>query len=711
FGLDTVQEFQVVTSGAQAELGRALGGFINVVTKSGTNSLHADLYGYFRNQRLNAANPLSNTKLPSTQAQYGASVGGPARRDRTFYFGNFEQRRLNQSGLITIGPANVAAINSRLEEIGYQGARIGTGIYPNPVHLTNALGKLDHRVNSRNQAAMRYSSYDVKSRNSRGAGALSAATASTGLDNADQTIAVSNLFTFSPTTINETRAQFTLSDLQALPTDPTGPAVSIAGVASFGRSVGSPTGRHNKLYEIVNNISRHSGAHAFRAGVNFLHNDTAITYPRSVRGSYSFSSLANFQQGVYNTAGFTQTFGSTMVAQTNPNVGFYVQDEWKLASSLTVNAGLRYDLQFLQTIATDPDNISPRAGFAWSPFASRRTVVRGGFGLYYDRIPLRALANALLSSNNSTTLAPSSQVSVSLSPAQTGAPAFPNVITSLPTNSVVNFTTMDRHIQNAYSKQASIEVEHQLGTGTTVSIGYQHIRGLHLIAAINQNVPGCIASGDNNGCRPNPQFANNSQYRSDADSRYNGLHVAFNQRPVRWGSYRVSYAYSKSLNNVGEFFFSSPIDPYNIWRDYGRSDDDQRHRVVFNGSVNSYGFQLSGMLQYYSSLPLNITTGATTIQGTAARPLVNGEFIERNAGTGPDFFNVNLRLSRPFSIGDTLRIEAIGEAFNALNHRNNLTQNGVFGTGIYPSSPAPSFRRVTAVHDPRVVQLALRLRF
>ena len=145
FGLDMVQEFQVVTSGGQAELGRALGGYINMVTKSGTNALHGDLYGYVRNQRLNAANPLSNTKLPLTQAQYGASLGGPVVRDRTFYFANFEQRALNQSGLITIAPANVSAINARLAAIGYQGAQIATGLYPNPVHNTNFLAKVDHQ--------------------------------------------------------------------------------------------------------------------------------------------------------------------------------------------------------------------------------------------------------------------------------------------------------------------------------------------------------------------------------------------------------------------------------------------------------------------------------------------------------------------------------------------------------------------------------------
>jgi hypothetical protein len=175
---------------------------------------------------------------------------------------------------------------------------------------------------------------------------------------------------------------------------------------------------------------------------------------------------------------------------------------------------------------------------------------------------------------------------------------------------------------------------------------------------------------------------------------------------------------------VGEFFFSSPIDPSNIWVDYGRSDDDQRHRVVFNGAIQTssaaaqdtwqrltHGFQLSGMLQYYSSLPFNITTGATTIQGTPARPTVNGQFIARNAGIGNDLFSVNLRLSRSFPLGERVKMEALAEAFNALNHRNNLLRNGNFGTGTYPNNPSPAYGQITAVNDPRSFQFALRFRF
>jgi hypothetical protein len=726
YGLDVVHEFQVVTSGGQAELGRALGGYINMVTKSGTNSVHGDLYSYFRNQRFNASNPLSNTKLPSTQAQYGASLGGPILHDRTFFFANFEQRQLNQSGLITIASPNVEAINARLRAVGYQGSQIATGLYSNPVHNSNFLGKVDHQFSPNDQFTVRYSLYDVHSNNSRGAGALNAVTASAGLDNTDQTVAVSNVATLSARTVNETRGQFTYSSLHALPTDPMGPAVSISGVASFGTLSGSPTGRVNKLYEIVDNLSHQAGAHALRAGVDFLYNDCAITFPRSGRGSYAFSSLANFLQGVYNNAGFTQTFGNTVIGQTNPNIGFYAQDEWKASARLTLNIGVRYDLQYLQSIETDRNNISPRAGFAWTPFASRRTVIRGSYGLFYDRVPLRALANGLLSSGNTTSLTSASQVSVSLSPTQTGAPVFPGILpsTGLPAGVLVSFTTMNRHMQNAYSEQGSLEIEQQLGERSTLSVGYQHLRGLRLVASVNQNVPACVASGNNNGCRPNPSYANNSQYSPLADSYYDGLHISFVQRPVRWGSYRVSYAWSKSLDNVGEFFFSSPIDQYNIWKDYGRSDDDQRHRVVFDGTVHtamgpgnglwqqlSHGFQLSGMLQYYSALPLNITSGVTTVQGTAGRPMVNGGFIGRNVGTGNDFFSVSTRLSRSFHIGERVRLEAMAEAFNALNHRNNLTRNANFGPGAYPANPSPTFGQVTAVNDPRSVQLALRLSF
>jgi hypothetical protein len=725
YGVDAVDQFQVVTSGGQAELGRALGGYVNIVTKSGTNVRHGDLYGYFRDDAFNAKNALSGSKLPMSQQQYGGSLGGPLVRDRTFFFANAEQRRLDQSGLATISDANVAVINARLAAVGYPGAPVWTGIYANPVHSVNLLGKIDHQFNGHDQFSVRYSLYDVNSENSRGAGALNAPSASAGLDNRDQTIAFSNTLTLSSRTVNETRAQIAHGDLQALPTDPIGPSVSIAGVASFGTLSGSPTGRQNTMYQIVDSLSHQAGAHALRVGVDFLYNDDTVTYPRSIRGGYTFASLAAFLSGAYNNAGFTQTFGETQVSQGNPNLGLYAQDEWKAGSRLTLNLGLRYDLQFLDTIDTDTNNVSPRLGFAWTPTPARNLVIRGNAGLFYDRVPLRALANAILSAGNTTDLANLRQIGVSLSPAQAGAPLFPNILSGVvPSVTLVNLTTMDRDLQNAYSRQASLEVERQLGNAGTVSVGYQYVRGLNLIMSINQNVPSCAASGTNNGCRPIPDYANNSQYSSVADSNYHGLHVSFVQRPARWGYYRVSYTLSKSMNNVGENFFSSPIDPFDLSKDWGRSDDDQRHRLVITGAVNTsmerartawerltHGFQVSSLLQTYSALPFNITSGVTTVQGTAGRPIVDGAFIPRNAGEGSRFFTMSARVSRAFALAGRTRVEGIAEVFNLTNHRNDLTRNTNFGSGVWPANPSSSFGQITAVGDPRTWQFALRVRF
>ena len=726
YGLDVVNEFQVVTSGGQAEFGRALGGYINMVSKSGSNNLHGDVYFYFKNQRFNAANALAQIALPVTQSQYGASLGGPIVHDRTFYFANFEQRELNQSGLTTILPANVATINAHLLAVDYPGPQISTGIYSNPVHNSNLFAKVDHHFSDTDQASIRYSLYHVTAINSRGAGGLSAPSASANLDDTDQTISASNIATLSPRLVNETRAQFTNSDLKAPPSDRIGPAVSISGVASFGTLSGSPTARTNKLAEGADNLSYQAGAHAIRVGVDFLYNDDVITFPRTYRGSYSFSSLANFLAGTYNSSGFTQTFANSVVPQTNPNVGFYGQDEWKVSPRFTLNLGVRYDLEFLRTIATQTGNVSPRGGFAWTPFASRKTVLRGSYGLFYDRIPLRPLANALLSANNTTNPADLSQISISLSPTQVGAPVFPNILSSLtlPAGVLFNFSTMDRNMKNAYSEQGSFEIEHQITSHSTLSVGYQHLRGLHLIISVNQNVPSCAAVGTNDGCRPNPTYGNDSQYSSLADSHYDGLHVSYVERPSSWSSLRVSYTYSKALDDVSEFFFSAPINNFNIWQDYSRSDDDQRDRLVFEGTVHTsmgaasttwerviHGFQLSPLLQYYSPLPFNITTGANTVQGTSARPTINGVFINRNAGSGFDFLSLGARLSRSFLISEGLRLEAMAEAFNLTNHLNGVTLNGVFGTGAYPTNPSTTYKQITAVNDPRTMQFALRIQF
>jgi hypothetical protein len=724
FSVDALEEFQVVTSGGQAELGRALGGFVNVVTKSGTNDRQGTVYVFGRDDALNAANAVSGTTLPMRQLQVGGSLGGPVAMNRTFYFVNVEHRRLRQSGLVTILPGAIDAINARLAATSYQEPSISTGEYSNPLDATNGLAKLNHAFNPRHELTVRYTVYGVTSENARGAGGLNAQTASSGLDSVDQSVAATETAVASDRTLLELRGQAAWSSLHALPSDPIGPAVSIAGVATFGTLSVSPTARQNTLVETAGSVSRQAGAHAVRAGVSVLYNDDTINFPRASRGSYAFSSLETFLAGSYNNAGFTQTFGAQQVQQHNPNAGAFLQDEWHARSGLTINLGVRYDLQFLDTVATDANNISPRLGLAWSPFGSERTIVRGSAGLFFDRVPLRAVSNALLSAGNTLDVNQLRQVTVSLSPAQAGAPVFPGILSApVPSVTLPALTTIDRHLQAAYSRQAGVEIERQLAAGLTLSVGYQYVRGVGLLMAINQNVPSCVASGTNNGCRPNPSYANNNQYSAAGSSNYHGLHVSLLQRPAHWAQYRLSYTLSKSMNDVGEFFFSTPIDPFDISKDWGRSDDDQRHRLVFTGSVVAAtdgattwkrivnGFQMSGAVQAYSALPFNVTSGVTTIQGTAGRPIVNGEFIPRNARESTRYGSMNLRVSRAFMLGRGTRVEVMLEGFNVTNHVNVVTRNTNFGAGTYPTDPSPTFGQVTGVSDPRSFQLAARIRF
>jgi Carboxypeptidase regulatory-like domain/TonB dependent receptor len=709
---EVIREFQVITSGGIAEFGRASSGVVNVVTKSGTKDWRGDLYGFLRNQRFDARNPLAPTKDALTQAQYGFTIGGPLRRERTFIFSNFEQTRRNYSTVITIAPAAVAAINNRLNAVSFPGPRIQTGIVPAGFDTTNFFARLDHELNRRNQLNLRYSAYHITADNSRTVGGLNAISRGSGLSNTDQTFAIGNVTTINSRTLNEGRLQFTRSRLDAPINDSVGPSVTISGVANFGTATSSPLARDIDEFEISDSISTQRGAHSLKAGADFLHNRVDILFPGAIQGVYNFSSLGNFLSSNYVT--FQQAFGVPNQLQANPNVGFFIQDEWRASSRLTLNAGLRYDLQFLPApINTDTDNLAPRFGLAYAA-GDRKTVIRAGAGFYYDRVPLRATSNALQRDGTKYVVA-------QFSLGQSGAPVFPNVLATSPAALLTkpNITRIDPNIEASYGQQANLQIERQLANSTSLSVGYVHLRGRHIIVSRNVNVPRFPASaGVPNLGRPDPNWGNISRYESSGDSYYNGLIVSFNTRTRRWGSTRVSYTLAKSIDDTGNFFFSTPQNNFDLRDDRGLSDNDQRHRLVVSGSfqaTGSYksqparflkGFELSYIFTYASRLPFNIVTGSDRNFDTNNNDRPVG--VARNAGRGFDFSSLDLRLSRKIKVSERVGLQVLVEGFNLLNRANLSVPNATFGSG---SAPNATFGQPTAAFDPRQLQLGLRLSF
>ena len=702
FAEDVIREFQIVTSGGIAEFGRASSGIINIVTQSGSNALSMRGYGFFRDEGLDARPPLAARKDPLRQAQYGASLSGPLVRDRTFVFANVERTDLQRTGTITVPAVAVEAINAVLTRTAYPGQPVAAGAFTTGHAATNVFGRVDHGFSSATRLAARYSAYDVSSANARNVGGLNAVSRGTRLDNRDHTLAVNLLSSPSQSLFAETRAQVTRSRLGAVPNDLVGPAVTIAGVASFGTATASPTARDLDMYELSQTVTSQRGGHLLKAGAAVLTDRLTIVFPGALQGAYTFPSLAAFQAGRY--VNFQQAFGTPSQFQASPNVGVFVQDEWRPLAALTVNAGLRYDVQWLSgPVRTDTNNLSPRVGLAFAP-GSGRTVVRASGGVYYDRLPLRAVSNALQRDGVQYRLA-------LLSASDPAAPVFPRVLAAFPAGTLTGITSIDPQIENGAAGQLNAYVERQLARDVFAGAGYVHLSGRHIIMSRNVNAPTLTAAeaearGVPNLGRPDPRIANNNQYQSIGVSAYNALTLSARvTRPS--ANLRLAYTFSRALDDAGNAFFSSPQDNARVHDDYGRSDNDQRQRLIVSGTTHLPGrVDIACVFSYGSAPPFNIQTGTDRNGDTNVndRPVGTG----RNTGRGFDTATLDLRLSRGFRTGGRARAEVIIDAFNVLNRSNFLIPNNIIGTGPVP---APGFGTPTAAADPRQVQLGLRWTF
>lgn len=653
---EAVQEFQVITNSYAAEYGRASGGVINVVSKSGTNDLHGSLFGFLRNRKFEAKNHFSPVSDPPyTRTQYGASLGGALVKDKTFFFAAFEQRRRHESGFFTsdvtsgltssvtipglgtiggLTAAQAATVNALLPAGGATAqaatcyavlaggatatALTGTNPYPaipgctaaglpafapvgarfeltgapvanvssvdaagNPLGFRPLLGlqkifpikesttftslRLDHKFTDNQQLNFRVgfnpselNGIQVESQNqSLGQNDYSR----TGRQGFHDWSAVTGLTSvLSNTMINEARFNFgrRAAFFRSQVNDSV--AANISGAAFFGRELFSPVTRVEKRFEFTDNFTKIAGPHSMRFGGDFAVIPIDASFQLNFAGLYNFGGLDTFpgfpntfpgispvqQYGIGIPSNYIQGFGNPKSSLKNIPTAWFAQDSWKALPNLTINYGIRYDIEFTQkfktTGVTDPfsgitmsaaqiqaaqdavgvqqgipldkNNIAPRLALAWDPFSNGKTVVRAAYGIFFDH-PLQAIAfNSDIADSSqqqqAVLLGGSPSPTALLNAAQIfQGTAIAGVTPGLPISTeyqpgrqrfndqtfvgfgpVLPFTLpVTKNFQYPYANQVNLTIERELSKDISISAGYLMVGAHHLNRPIDINAP------------------------------------------------------------------------------------------------------------------------------------------------------------------------------------------------------------------------------
>ncbi|HYE75019.1 MAG TPA: TonB-dependent receptor, partial [Blastocatellia bacterium] len=441
FSQDAVQEFQVNTNSYSAEFGRAAGGTINVITKSGTNNFHGTGFEFYRDRALNAnslvfdatrgpngamvpnfgfildgsGNRVRKETKPSYHFhQFGGNIGGPIKTDRAFFFFNYDGQRNTQPNIVSLG---AVAPTDAASQAGLSRLLPLANNYTRGFNQDVYLAKVDLQLDASNRLGFRYNRQNFTGTNLENSGATNSQEHSGNSLVTTDTLTITLNTAFSPRLLNEFRAQiardrepgFANSDNPEAIIQEVGRTVLVIGRNNF-----SPRETTERKYQFINNVTYIAGEHSLKAGVDFNIEKIKNFFPGFFGAGYTFGSYADFANN--RVASYTQAFAGTGTSgpTTFPNFNEYsafLQDDWRATKNLTLNLGVRYDIQQLAQPSTsnpalaavgidtsrannDYNNIAPRVGLAYRPTASDRLVVRTGYGLFYGRTPSIALGTA-----------------------------------------------------------------------------------------------------------------------------------------------------------------------------------------------------------------------------------------------------------------------------------------------------------------------------
>ena len=758
---EAAKEFRVLNSTYLAEYGRALGGFVNIVTKSGTNRPDGSVYYYWMDDAL-AARSILNRPNEDTlkQHQFGATFGGPVVANRTFGFANYEgQLRKASNRFSQVVLDNLALLNSVRVPLGLR-AETTDQVLDN--HYNSFLVKIDQRFEEQHTLSVRYNFLDSDTDNFLGGGGRASPTSSTARDNTtrDQALVANFVSVVSPRLVNEARFQAARRTFD-FPAVFNEPSLDVSNFIIMGKSTSDVDAYAETRYQIADSLTWSSGAHQVKAGVdiNALRNDATwnlffparIVFPNLAAFQtftpvvfwWPFLATASSYPGI--TPDWTQAVPADWIDDTtfsfdHGSYGFFVQDSWRATTQLTLTYGLRYDFEtypsrYIQE--SDRNNFQPRIGAAFA--VTPRLVVRGGYGIFHDRLTssIGQLFNATEWSSggnlaNTQTLFPSvAPIQGRFEQRTVAGPAAPPAARAFLATGQVPATgvkgladTIDGAIDTPYTHQASAQITQEIADGWATSVSYLFVGGRELLGHtgnLNAFQTGTLATGKPIlAGRTYPEVGALFVQTNTGESSHHGVTVEIQKRYSSGYGVHGSYTTSRTKTNVDSLANLSDIpEGQDIGIERGPSRQDVHHRFTLSlmSTIPSTvsivgGLKVSGIVTLESGRYYNIFVGSdANMDGNpnTDRP----SFVGRNSYEGPGYAAVDVRIAREFAVNGSTRLEISADLFNLFNRTNVKDVNTVWGGIDINTPPAPQFGFGTArdVFNPFQTQIGIKLRF
>lgn len=712
---EAVSEFEVVRAGFSAEFGRAQGGRINVVTKSGANDVHGSAFYYVRDSALGPDDAFGR-KLDYRRQQVGGSVGGPIQRNRLFFFTAYDRQQANFPTFVNLPPALIDAANRVIPQLKLADQ---TGMFDSTNDGSNFFLRGDWNIASAHQITARYNLLRARSNNvfndpNRAIGAQRDQ-----INNVDSVVGSYNFA--HGRFLNEFRVQWT-RDSQPVVRNALGAPYPTALILVDGQNyrIGGQDSDIDPFFQnrkqVTDNLSIQRGKHFVKFGVDLNFTNLNEFFASNARGLFNFASLADFDARKPNNftqfvplRGLTPQQAGTIVFDTH-EAALFIQDKWRIHPRLTIDAGFRWEGQWNQNAITNPDfplsgpvpspigNLAPRLGISWDPAGTSKTVVRAGAGIFFARSDGVALVRVF--DTNATKGA-----RVTLQPNGPGGnliPVFPNAFTNfgaLPPTAIplldVTYISPDFKLPRALQWTAGIE--RQLARDLTVTVDFELANTVHGNLFRNTNLfPASAQDKDGRPIydrtkRPVAQFNRLQAIESSSRAGYDAFVIAVNKRYARRFQLQGSYTYSHQRDNSADGFNRVmglvTNDSFNTKGDFGYANSDVRHRLVASGVVDlPLGIVLANIINWQTGLPFNGTlpNDANNDGNLTDRPYRDGRVEPFNNYRQPRYFNWNLRLLKRFRLpSENKRLELSAEFFNLTNASNLTTTNTTIGRATF----------------------------